>query len=316
MWETLSSEDYNNIVVECLKIRDSYNLCDWAYLLMLKSLSESIYGKPCNEATILMAYIYCQSGYKMRLAKNDEQIIMLYATEHTIYEKSYFVLNDEKFYPLFNKKCDQLKIFNKSFPKEQSMSLYVKSAPKLTFTPTNEREVKSERYPEINAKVTVNKNLLDFYSTYPTSMLQVGYMTRWAMYANTPLSEETSSKVYPALKQQIEGLSEIEAANKLLNWVQTPFKYEYDGKIWGGDRAFFADETLHYDYCDCEDRSILLSRLMRDLLGVKVALVHYPGHLATAVCFKDQNIEGDYLTIQNEKYIICDPTYINPYCAA
>ena len=311
MWTTLSNEDYNNIVLECLKIRENYQLCDWAYLLMLKGLSESIYGKPCNEATILMAYIYCQSGYKMRLAKNEEQMIMLYATDHTIYEKNYFVLDDENFYPFSEKKCEQLQIFNKNFPKEQSMSLYIQSAPKLAFSSTDERELTSQRFPEINAKVSVNKNLLDFYETYPTSMLKVGFMTRWAMYANTPLSQEARNSLYPALQKQIEGLTEIEAANKLLNWVQTAFKYEYDDKVWGGDRAFFADETLHYEFCDCEDRSILLSRLMRDLLGVKVALIYYPGHLATAVCFKDPNIEGDFIKIDNQKFIVCDPTYIN-----
>ena len=36
-----------------------------------------------------------------------------------------------------------------------------------------------------------------------------------------------------------------------------------------------------------EDRSILLSRLVRDLLALKVVLVYYPGHLATAIHFSN-----------------------------
>ena len=36
--------------------------------------------------------------------------------------------------------------------------------------------------------------------------------------------------LYPALKEKINGLSQLEAANKLLNWVQTAFVYEYDDK--------------------------------------------------------------------------------------
>ena len=95
----------------------------------------------------------------------------------------------------------------------------------------------------------------------------------------------------------------------LLNFVQTAFVYEYDDKVWGGDRAFFAEESLYYPYCDCEDRSILFSRLVRDLLGLKVLLVYYPGHLATAVCFTD-NVTGDYISLNNQKYVVCDPTYI------
>ncbi|MBQ8531161.1 MAG: hypothetical protein IJ430_08390 [Parabacteroides sp.] len=45
------------------------------------------------------------------------------------------------------------------------------------------------------------------------------------------------------------------------------------------------------------------------LLGLKVLLVYYPGHLATAVCFTEQ-VTGDYVALNNRKYIICDPTYI------
>ena len=48
---------------------------------------------------------------------------------------------------------------------------------------------------------------------------------------------------------------------------------------------------------------------MRDILGLKVILVYYPGHLATAVRFDDVT-NGDYITIGNDRYTICDPTYI------
>ena len=81
-------------------------------------------------------------------------------------------------------------------------------------------------------------------------------------------------------------------------------------KIWGGDRAFFAQETLFYPYCDCEDRAILFSRLVRDLVGLDVVLLYYPGHLATAVAFNEE-VNGDWLSFRNRKYIVCDPTYIN-----
>ena len=96
----------------------------------------------------------------------------------------------------------------------------------------------------------------------------------------------------------------------LLNFVQTAFVYEYDDKVWGTDRSFFADESLYYPYCDCEDRSVLFSRLVRDLLGLDVVLIYYPGHLATAVKFSSE-VSGDYITYDGARYTICDPTYIN-----
>jgi hypothetical protein len=65
---------------------------------------------------------------------------------------------------------------------------------------------------------------------------------------------------YPVLRNVIQGKSEQEAANMLINFVQTAFVYDYDNKIWGGYRPFFADETVYYPFSDCEDRSILFSR--------------------------------------------------------
>ena len=129
------------------------------------------------------------------------------------------------------------------------------------------------------------------------------------MYANTPLDSDVKKQLYPALYSQLEGKTYPEAADILLDFVQSAFVYEYDDKVWGGDRAFFAEESLYYPYCDCEDRSILFSRLVRDLLGLKVILVYYPGHLATAVRFDDY-VKGDYINLNGERYLVCDPTYI------
>lgn len=157
--------------------------------------------------------------------------------------------------------------------------------------------------------VNVNKNLIDFYNTYPTSTINGDFMTRWAMYANTPMEKEVVDKIYPDMRKRISGLTQLEAVNKILNWVQTAFVYEYDDKVWGGDRAFFAEETLYYPYCDCEDRSILFTRLVRDLLGLKCILIYYPGHLASAVCFTG-NVNGDYIVLDGQHFIVCDPTYI------
>ena len=74
---------------------------------------------------------------------------------------------------------------------------------------------------------------------------------------------------------------------------------------------FFTEETLFFPYCDCEDRSVLYAYLVRELLGLEVVGLVFPGHAATAVKFKDRSIDGDYITYQGEKYVICDPTYIN-----
>lgn len=306
-WDSLSTDKTNNLIRDCLEFRIRYNLCDWAYLQFLLKLTEQLCTEP-NYAVFLTAFLYCQSGYQMRIGEDKGNIVMLISSKHYIYGWPYYIIDGETFYPL-NKVSDKLKICDAKFENETQMSLYINNSQILGQSLSENRIIKSKRYSDTHANSQVPKDLIDFFNSYPTSAVGGNAMTRWAMYANTPLAEKTKAVLYPDLEKSIMNRSKFEAANKLLNWVQTGFEYEYDDKVWGHDRAFFAEETLYYPYCDCEDRSILFSRLIRDLLGLDVALIYYPGHLATAVKF-DSDVEGDAMLINGEKYIVCDPTYI------
>ena len=307
-WEKLCDQSYNNLIIDCIKLRNGQQLCDWAYLMMLQEMAGVLCGKNTNEATLLMAFVYSQSGYKIRLGQASGRLEMLYASQHTIYNRNYYTLDGEKFYPL-NKEVKAISINAAKYPKEQSLSLWVPRTPQASFIATPVRTLTSKRYPDMSVRVSESKNLLGFFDSYPTSEVGGNFMTRWAMYANTPLCPEVQNELYPQLKKALTGISQQMAVEKLLNWVQTAFVYEYDDKVWGGDRAFFPDETLYYPYCDCEDRSILFTRLVRDLVGLKCILIYYPGHLASAVCFTNQ-VNGDYIQVNGNRFVVCDPTYI------
>lgn len=101
------------------------------------------------------------------------------------------------------------------------------------------------------------------------------------------------------------GKSKSEAANTLIDFVQTAFEYKTDEEQFGYERPLFADETLYYPYSDCEDRAIFYSILVRDLLGLDVVLLHYPNHLATAVSFGEEIADTILcLTIVNTLFAI------------
>lgn len=306
-WLRLTESDIDNTLYDCLQIRKQLQLSDWAYYLMLQSLAKKCFGDS-NEATFLHAYLYCQSGYKMRLGKSANKLYLLVGSKHIIYGKTFHYIDGEDFYS-FDSKEPSLQICNVPFPKEQSMSLYINQEQLFADNPTPIREIQSRRYKDMVFKVNVNKNLLDFYDTYPSSVIVENPLTTWEMYARNPLEAKVKAQLYPEMMQRLEGKTQLEAVNRLLNWVQTGFVYEYDDKVWGCDRAFFGEETLYYPYCDCEDRSILLSHLVRDLVGLDVLLVYYPGHLATAVAFT-QDVNGDYISYNGKKFVICDGTYI------
>ncbi len=312
-WAVLSSHDYDNALRDCLDLRSSYRLGDYAYLLMLRSLSENYFGGANNASVMLTAWLYCQSGYKMRLGKANDRLVLLYASNHVIYDVPYYYVDGIECYVLIKKGekfTGAISACNVAFPGEQPLSLEMREAMSLTDEESAVRTVKSRRYPNMAIEVSVNKNLIAFDNDYLSSYKDGNFMTRWALLANTPLQESTAQEIAEQLKPLLSGKTELEQVEMLLNWVQTGFVYEYDDKVWGEDRAFFAEETLYYPYCDCEDRAILFTRLVRNLVGLKCALVYYPGHLAAAVHF-NKEVKGDYLLVDGEKFTIADPTYIN-----
>ena len=305
-WKVLSDDAYSITVNTVLGARTNLKLCDWGFLQLIKQVTEKHYGKT-NEAVFMQVYLMTQAGYRVRMATADNHLYVLVSSQYDICNMPFYVLDGHKFFSI-DGKSGSINICQAFYEKEKSISLQIATPQKLSEEPTNKRTLSSNK--GLSASVTVNKNLIDFYNTYPSGYINGDVTTRWAAYANTPLEQEVKNRLYPTLKKSIEKLSEKEAVGLLLNWVQTAFVYEYDDKVWGGDRAFFATETLYYPYCDCEDRSILFSRLVRDLIGLPVVLLYYPGHLATAVAFKE-DVQGDYITVKNKKYIVCDPTYIN-----
>ena len=304
-----SKTQFGNMLFDCLQERQNHAFSDWAYYQMLFALTSHFYGEDTNEATLALAFLYSQSGYKMRLAHDGVKLYMLAACNYMLYNKSFFYIDDSSYFLLDGNIEGTLNICKATFPKESTLSLQISALQDFAKNPTEERTITSERYSDFSFTIKSNKNYIDFYDTYPPSCVNNNFMTRWSMYANTPLEKGIKEQLYPQIREKLAGMSKLDAVQHLLNWVQTGFEYEYDEKVWGRDRAFFGEESLFYPFCDCEDRSILLSHLIRDIVELDVILIYYPGHLAMATNFQD-DVDGDYIMLDDKKYVVCDPTYI------
>lgn len=300
-WSDLASAKTDILIADCLKLRSELQLCDWGYLTMLDTLCNNLFPQKSNEAVLLKMYILTQSGYNVRIAKSENKLVMLLPTREIMYNYSYVNINGEKYYVLDNDNNSSYSVFNYAFPKEKTSSLCVNSTPKLWGKNSSAKKFVSQKYSQIAIEVSVNKNLIEFYNQYPQS--------NWNNYVEASLSEDIKRTLYPKLRQNIEGMSQEDAANILIDFVQTAFDYKTDDEQFGYERPLFGDEIFFYPYSDCEDRSILFAILVQELLNLDVVLLNYPGHLATAVHFTE-NINGDYMTIDNKKYLVCDPTYI------
>lgn len=302
VWSLLSNEKFDITIKNLLDIKAELLLNDWGYIQLVRRFCEAVHGATIDNAALLQAYIFSQSGIDLRLVCASQHLYVAVPFEEEIYRSQYIRVDNLSYYMLDRTDAERYYVFNRTFPGCKTPSIRISNTPAFEENPTNSRVLSSLRYPEIRIMLKENKNLIDYYNDYPLT-------SKWNYYSQASLSEETKEQVYPILRSKIKGLSESEAANVLINFVQTAFEYATDQDQFGYERPLFGDETFYYPFSDCEDRSILYSILVRDLLGLDVVLLHFPGHLATAVKFPTE-VKGDYLLIDDMKYVVCDPTYI------
>ena len=311
-YRELTGAEYNALLNDCIKLRKEKHLCDWAYYKMLQSLAEAACGKGTNEAVFLQGVLFSQSGYQMRFAFDSSRKLHLLSRINGFAFNYNYLLSDGKiFFLLDGCKEKSLNICEARFDKEQEMDLDHSMLPDLKKDMSTDRRVISN-FVKLSAQASVNKNMINFFNDYPISNPPQGkdVTLKWYKYGNLPLTQELKDKLYPQLKAKIGTLPKTTAVNMLLSWIQYGIEYMLDEKVWGHDRPFFAEETLYYPYADCEDRAVLLSQLVRDLLDLDVVLVYNanPGHLYTAINFKE-NVPGDYIMVDGRKFTVADPTY-------
>lgn len=300
-WSILSDGRTNALINDCLDLREQLNLCDWAYYELLQQVAGDIYGdKTSREAIVLQAYIMTQSGYQVRFGRTKDGLMLLMSTNATVYATPYVFIDGAKFYAL-GSVAESIYVCNFKFPGESVLSLRMKSLPTLPIDTIQGRELHSPKMNESKIMIKHNRNLINFLDSYPRCSIE--------NFVNASLDSLAKQSLYPTLRNLIADKTEEVAANILIDFVQRAFQYKVDDEQFGEERTLFANETLYYPYSDCEDRSLLYATLVRDLLGLDVVLLDYPEHIATAVKF-NQDIDGDYMLINDEKYLICDPTYI------
>ena len=305
VWQRLSGKASDALVEDCFRLIDEMQLCDWAAISLFKALGDAWLGKDSNEAVLMQMYLITQTGYKARIGRKGDNLVVLLAFDGQVFRLPYYKIDGVEFYNITEKKNDKgCYIFNMSFPSEQTASLRPRHLPALAESKVGSKTFSAKHYLEMTVKLSVNQNLMDFYATYPHC--------RWDNYVYAGLSENIKAVLYPVLRKAINGKSVPEAADRLLHFMHTAFNYKTDYQQFGYERSLFGDESFFHPYNDCEDRAILYSILVRDLLGVDVLLLEYSDHISTAVCFPAK-VEGSYLEMDGKQYLLCDPTYIGSH---
>ena len=151
---------------------------------------------------------------------------------------------------------------------------------------------------EYHFKVKLNPQVKTIFANYP--------VVDYAAYFNMPLSKETYRSLIPALKKNLKGMSTKSGVDYLMRFTRDAFSFEPDSEVFGKEKRLSPEQTLLYQYSDCEDRAALFFCLVKEIYNLPMIVLTYPKHVTIAVKF-DKPI-GQSIVYNGSKYSICEPT--------
>ncbi|MFO7896409.1 MAG: hypothetical protein R6U84_05725 [Candidatus Cloacimonadales bacterium] len=306
-WMKASNSDYEKFLEQLQTQKQKMNLNDWGYCLLVDKIGQKVAAGDEKLNQLFNWFILLKSGYDSKIGYNENDIYILLPSANKLFGVSYIIVDEQRYYAVSFSQQKPLEIaistYEGSYPDADDLiDMSVGTTPNIQ-SAIVEKELKfSYAGQDYTIPVKYDANAAEFFRNYPQTDLDV--------YFEAPLSDLAMSTLSAGFTPILQGQSEPEAVNILLRFVQTAFQYQTDDEQFGREKSFFSDEVLFYPASDCEDRSILFSYLVRNILKLNVVGLDYPGHIAAAVNL-NTDLKGDYILHDEAKYIISDPTYIN-----
>lgn len=281
---------------------DSYRMGDWQTFQYVRRYAARL-TSDANTQILISHLLLVGLGFDSRLGvTNGTDLALLIPFNHMVYARTFLEQGNEKFFIFTHEnagKAQTISTYNASSAMDdlRPMDLVMKQDPLL---PKNDKTY-SLHSAKIKINGTVNRNLIALMDGYP-QMPVPGF-------AQSDFSNATRREVVAQIKSQVQGMSTLDAVNTILDFVQKAFEYATDDEQFGYEKPFFFEETLYYPYCDCEDRAVFYTYLLRHVLGIEAQLVHFPGHEAAVVVLPNP-INGVGYRYNGKVYYISDPTYI------
>lgn len=300
-YEALCRSNYKPLIANCQQAQKDFRLNDWGVFLFVKTAAEALCNNE-NSCIVMQQFLLNELGYRAKMARRGDrnQLLLFVATDCMVYGHPYFTKEGLNYYNINGTEACTFYMCNQDSKKAKTpVAMRLNNVPALNSGVVSRQ--RTNKAGNVSVSVNVSKSLMDFYASMP----QCDY----GVYAKAPVAGSLAQEVLGTLRPLVQGKSEVDAANLLLNFVQTGFKYATDEEQFGFEKPFFVEELFYYPACDCEDRSVLFGWLVRELLGLDVVYLDYPNHIATAVQFKG-DVKGDFLTVDGKRYTVCDPTYI------
>lgn len=296
----------DQLLEQLLKHKAELALNDWLYYEMILEALRAIHPSGSkNQITLLAWYLLVSSDYDTRITYLQSQLYLYAYSNESIFETPMIVDKGRHFINLthiHNRQPDSGQRLNMFAPSvsnlDKSFSFDLSDLPQLPIKKLSRKFAFKSGEQSYAFEVDIDQTIYQLLNHYPI-FEEIKYM-------EIPFSETVRSSLIPQMEKILTGKAQLEQLQILVAFTRSAFKYKEDKEHFGYSRPMIPEEVLHYPYSDCEDRSALFYRLVKNILDLPMIVIGYENHLTVAVATTEPI--GQAISFEGKDYYICDPT--------
>lgn len=282
---------------------------DWLYYQLVREVAQLLSPKEqnYNRYTLYKWWLLVHSGYDAKLTYSGPYLMFYVQSDQTVYNipyreingKSYVCLNYHDYGNIDFEKWRfaeiPLSVPNNVVP----FSYAINHLPELNDTSYTTRKIMYEdgnQHYQFEVKLT--DHIKSIFKNYP--------VVDYSLQFNIPFSTVTYKSLIPELKEHVKKMKSKDGVDFLMHFTRYAFLFKTDTEVFGSEKRFSPEQTLMYDYSDCEDRSALFFYLVKEIYNLPMLVLVYPNHVTVAVQFAKPI--GNTVDYNGLKYSICEPS--------
>ncbi len=304
----LSQTDFSSVEAALNKAAENLNLQDWGYTRLVHAFAAREAGETAAEAYPLTWYLLLRAGYDVRLASDGTRdgYYLLLPVSRKLYNIPFAGIDGKVFYFIDFTGRDRQPTRFFTYPEGHpgaTRILEVSFHDQPSLPESVQQRTLGFDFQGVRHEIPLqyDRSVIDFYSEFP--------QTDFSAYMEAGTSKTFIASIHNSLQPTLDSMAPREAVNFLLRMVQSGLSYRTDQDQFNREKWMLPEETIHYPYSDCDDRALLFSWLVKELLGFKVLGIQWTGHASTAVAIPGAG-EGTLFSYKGTQWTLCDPTYL------
>jgi len=308
-YTTLNAGKYHPLISALIEYKDRNRLNDWLYYQLIRRTAQQISPKAENyyRYTLYKWFLLTKSGYDASLAIGNQRLLFYVRSDDNIYDiprylrdgKQYVCLNYHDYGYIDFEKDKMYETYVDVHEAQKPFSYKVTQLPGFKADDYSEKEISFKYRQKMHYyKLALNTQVQAMFTNYP----EVDFES----YFNIPMSANTYSSLIPVLKKELQGMNQKKAIDYLMQFTRHAFMYKNDQNNFGKEKRLSPEQTLLYQYSDCDDRAALFFYLVKEIYNLPMIVMVYPAHVTIAV--KLDKPVGDPILYKGNKYSVCEPT--------